>query len=162
MHLNHISKLFFFLSFVALTLLGCESIKDSPTSFEYVDNLSLSKTILSTPDIVVTTTSDVADFSGNQQIDDLPGNDGLVSLREAIIAANNTVGPNVIGFNIPTSDPGFYNKVFTIKPSDKLPDLIGGETIINGFTQTDFTGDTNPEGPEIELVHSFINSYTLE
>lgn len=50
--------------------------------------------------IVVTTLTDTADppFDadgpcGTGTVDDLPGADGLVSLREAIIAANNSLAP---------------------------------------------------------------------
>ena len=55
--------------------------------------------------IVVTTLDDIADppFDadgpcGTGTINDLPGTDGLVSLREAIIAANNTSGADTITF----------------------------------------------------------------
>src|SRR5919108_5309171 len=57
--------------------------------------------------IVVNTTSDVEDFGGAKTVANLPGPDGVVSLREAVTAANNTAGPNTIAFNIPTTDPGF-------------------------------------------------------
>src|SRR5919109_1710990 len=60
-----------------------------------------------TSTIIVNATSDREDFGGAQQIGDLPGPDGRVTLREAITAANNTPGPQTIAFNIPTSDPGF-------------------------------------------------------
>ena len=108
----------------------------------------------SAPDILVNTTSDVVDFGGGFQVADLPGSDGLVSLREAIIAANNSPGPQVIGFNIPTSDPGFDGTVFTIRPISDfsgLPPLSDGGTKIDGATQTAFTGNTNPAGPEVVL-----------
>lgn len=48
-------------------------------------------------DLFVNTTSDVADFGGDQQLPDLPGPDAVVSLREANMAANNTSGLQVIG-----------------------------------------------------------------
>jgi len=41
-----------------------------------------------TSTIVVNSTSDIEDFGGAQQIGNLPGPDGLVTLREAITAAN--------------------------------------------------------------------------
>jgi parallel beta-helix repeat protein len=106
-----------------------------------------------TPDIIVNTTSDVIDFSGNQQVADLPGIDGLVSLREAIKAANATPGPQVIGFNIPIDDPGFGENVFTIKVKTNFPldPLMDNGTTIDGSTQTSFTGDSNPDGPEIVI-----------
>lgn len=106
----------------------------------------------STPDIIVNTTSDVADFGGPQQVDDLPGPDGVVSLREAITAAENTPGPQVIGFNIRTNDPGFDGMVFTIVPLSELPPLLVGGTTIDGTTQTASTGNTNLSGPEIVVT----------
>ena len=109
----------------------------------------------SAPDILVTTTSDSFDFGGAQQVADLPGPDGVVSLREAITAANGTPGPQAIGFNIPTSDAGFDGTVFTIKPLSDLPPLSDDGTKIDGATQTAFTGDTNAAGPEIVLNGGF-------
>src|SRR5713101_2258917 len=57
--------------------------------------------------IVITTLTDTADppFNadgpcGTGTISDLPGADGLISLREAIIAANNTPGADTITFSI--------------------------------------------------------------
>ena len=46
--------------------------------------------------ITVTTLNDDSDFSGLQQVNDLPGPDGRVSFREAVTAANNTPGPQTI------------------------------------------------------------------
>lgn len=112
----------------------------------------------STSDITVNTTSDLADFGGAQQVSDLPGLDGLVSLREAIIAANGTPGPQVIGFNISTSDPGFDGTAFTIRPLSNLPALDGGGTTIDGATQTDYTGNTNTAGPEVVLNGGLIST----
>jgi hypothetical protein len=55
--------------------------------------------------IVVTTLDDTADspfdadgLCGTGTINDLPGNDHLISLREALIAANNTMGADTITF----------------------------------------------------------------
>jgi hypothetical protein len=102
-------------------------------------------------DIDVTTTADKIDFTGEQRIADLPGPDGVVSLREAIIAANNTIGPQTIGFRIPTTDPGFDGAAFVIYPRNDLPNLSDGGTTIDGSTQAAFSGDTNTMGPEIVL-----------
>jgi hypothetical protein len=110
-------------------------------------------------DINVTTTSDAADFGGTQQVVDLPGSDGLVSLREAIIAASNTSGPQIVGFSIPTSDAGFDGTVFVIQPTSNLPVLFGGGTTIDGSTQASFSGDTNPAGPEIVLDGSLLDEF---
>ena len=78
------------------------------------------------------------------------------SLREAIEFANINVGPDTIVFNIPTSDPGFDGTVFTIQPLSALPALTDDGTFIDGSTQTVFTGDTNPAGPEIVINGSLI------
>jgi len=117
--------------------------------------LPRSATAQSNPvDIIVNTTSDVADFGGAQQVSDLPGPDGLISLREAILAANNTPGPQVIGFNIPTSDPGFDGAVFTIEPLSPYFTLADGGTMIDGTTQAAFMGQANAAAPTIVLKGS--------
>lgn len=131
--------------------------------------------------LVVTTTSDNNDsgiVSGNSAFDAEwlsahLGADGKVSLREAIIAANNTAGANMIGFAIPTGDPGYdaLRGVFTIAVTSTLPTLTDDGTVIDGTTQATNMGDTNPgqlgtggtvgvdglalnmvDRPEIELV----------
>lgn len=113
--------------------------------------------------IIVNSTTDVADFGGAQQVSDLPGPDGKVSLREAIIAANNTPGPQTIAFNIPTTDPNFNRNGFpgvfliTVGQTPQYT-LTGDETTIDGTTQTAYTGDTNPNGPEIHLYASPITN----
>jgi hypothetical protein len=63
--------------------------------------------------------------------------------------------PTSVVFNIPTSDPGFANNVFTIKPTYLLV-APGAGTTIDGATQTAFTGNTNPYGPEVVLDGSQI------
>ena len=63
--------------------------------------------------------------------------------------------PTTVVFNIPTSDPGFANNVFTIKPTYLLV-APGPGTTIDGSTQTAFTGNTNPSGPEVVLDGSQI------
>ena len=76
---------------------------------------------------------------------------GPGSLRQAIsdaLAHNST--PQIIAFQIPTSDPGFDGKTFTIRPLMQLPTLLGN-VVISGTTQAAFAGDTNPLGPEIVL-----------
>lgn len=73
-------------------------------------------------------------------------------LRQAILDANNSPEtPHTIVFNISTDDPGFDGVVFTIRPASSLPALSRGSTTIDGSTQTKFTGDTNPDGPEIVI-----------
>lgn len=138
----------------ALFALGCGEQGTAPPAQEEGPSLLAAA---SAPDIIVTTTLDVSDFGGGQ-VSDLPGPDGLVSLREAITAANNTSGPQGIGFNIPASDPGFDGTVFTIRPLSGLPDLTGGATTIDGATQTSFTGNTNPAGPEVVINGTLLSA----
>src|SRR4051812_4310875 len=73
------------------------------------------------------------------------------TLRDAIIQADNGVCsiPCSIVFNIPgpVPDSGY----FTIKPLSPLPPITWYATSIFGGTQTLFTGDTNPFGPEVEI-----------
>ncbi len=60
--------------------------------------------------------------------------------------------PTTITFQIPTSDPN-YNAgtgVFMIEPT-YIMTALGNGTTIDGTSQTAFTGDTNPDGPEIVL-----------
>jgi hypothetical protein len=149
---------------IIFCLFGCRKIgEESPaTAYNSNENQSLlsnttASSLSTKPDIIVNTTSDVADFNDPQQISDLPGPDGHVSLREAIIAANNTVGSQVIGFKIPKNDPGFDKIVFTIKPLSELPGLSVDGITINGDTQSNFTGNTNKVGPEIVIDGSLLD-----
>jgi hypothetical protein len=115
----------------------------------------------SVPTIVVDATADVVDFAGDQQMSDLPGPDGRTTLREAVVAANNTPGPQTIAFNIPLDDPGFSGSigvfVITLEQTSPLT-LTDDGTTIDGSTQTAATGDTNPFGPEVNVSTTPINS----
>jgi hypothetical protein len=76
---------------------------------------------------------------------------GPGSLRQAILNANaNNSTPQTISFNIPKTDPGFANGVFTIQPLSQLP-VLSQNITIDGTTQTAFTGNTNPYGPVVVL-----------
>jgi parallel beta-helix repeat protein len=140
----------------AVFALACGDHGTAPPLLE--EESSSTSSVFSSSDIVVTTTLDIADFGGAEQVSDLPGPDGRVTLREAITAANNTTGPQVIGFNIPTNDPGFVGGVFKIRPISELPDLTDDGTGINGATQTAFSGNTNPVGPEVALDGSLLSA----
>ena len=78
------------------------------------------------------------------------GDSGVGSLREAINYANLNAG-TTIRFKIPTTDATFSSGVFTLTPATALPTITANGTIIDGSTQTSFTGDTNLNGPEIAL-----------
>jgi uncharacterized repeat protein (TIGR01451 family) len=76
---------------------------------------------------------------------------GTGSLRQAILDVNTLCGfhePCEIAFRIPGPVPA--SGWFTIQPHTPLPGLSGNLTM-DGRTQTAFTGDTNVDGPEIEI-----------
>ena len=104
--------------------------------------------------IYVTTYEDDTDFAAPQQVAQLPGPDGVVSMREAVTAANNTPGPQTIGFQIPTSLWGLG----TVGPrlrNEGSPWVITDDGLtIDGTTQTAFTGDTNPNGHEVLFMNA--------
>jgi hypothetical protein len=82
------------------------------------DNVTLDASPVTLPPFVVTTASDLAD-GDTSSIDALRANrgaDGAISLREAILAANNTPGHDEIGFSIPGEG------AHTIAPLTPLPD----------------------------------------
>lgn len=81
--------------------------------------------------------------------------EGLGSLRQAIVDANTNPGLHIV-FNIPKTDSNFKDGSFVIQPVTPLPDITADGTVIDGTTQTAFTGDTNPAGPEI-VVQSGTN-----
>jgi hypothetical protein len=92
--------------------------------------------------VTVDTTSDSTDGDTSSIVALISdkGADGFISLREAIIAANNTVNagtPDEIQFNISVADPNFSlsgNNEFTILPSSALP-AITDALIFDGLTQ---------------------------
>lgn len=101
--------------------------------------------------VTVNTVEDVVDFSGAQQVTDLPGPDGKVSFREAIAAANNTAGPQTIAFAVPTSEWWLYNDRAMLKLEQSAFVVTGDGTTFDFTTQTGFTGNTNPNGWEVGI-----------
>ena len=93
------------------------------------------------PPFAVSTTNDVADgdTSSITALLNNPGPDGLISLREALLAANNTPGTSTIMFDIPGGG------VHTISVLRALPQ-VNTTTIIDGTTQPGYTSS-----PLIEL-----------
>ncbi len=110
--------------------------------------------------ISVSTVNDVVDFGGLQRVSDLPGPDGKISMREACIAANNTPGPQTIGFRLAVGQWG-AGVVGPVIVNAGVPFRITDDgTTIDGTTQTAFTGDTNPNGAEV-LFHSTVSNPAL-
>ncbi|NND97431.1 MAG: cadherin-like domain-containing protein, partial [Pirellulaceae bacterium] len=91
--------------------------------------------------VTVDSTSDISDgdTSSITALSNSPGEDGAITLREAIIAANNTLGGDEIAFNIPGTGP------HTIQPTSQLPDITDTVTI-DGYTQSGAAANTNPVG----------------
>ena len=87
---------------------------------------------------------------------------GPGSLRSALVYAFDRANSSpplstTIIFQIPTSDPGFDGKVFTIKPTWGLF-ALAANTTVDGTSQSAFTGNTNPAGPEIVISGSALQS----
>ncbi|HYC58564.1 MAG TPA: right-handed parallel beta-helix repeat-containing protein [Thermoanaerobaculia bacterium] len=74
---------------------------------------------------------------------------GPGSLRAAIEEANALAKPSKIVFNLPTPVPA--EGWFTIIPESPLPPITTSSMFVDGKSQTRFTGDTNPRGPEIAI-----------
>lgn len=78
---------------------------------------------------IVTTNLDIIDAPDLSSIDALtndPGQDGAISLREAVTAANNTVGQDTIAFESNVTQPIRP----TLTPDLTLSDLTGGTTLV--------------------------------
>lgn len=100
----------------------------------------------------------IFDVPDTATVADLPGPDGHVSFGEAMVAANNTPGRQTVAFAIPTSEwthsPEYYPGravIFGWVPNMSAND----EVTIDGTTQTVFTGDTNPDGWEVQFLTEF-------
>ncbi|MBN1781154.1 right-handed parallel beta-helix repeat-containing protein [bacterium] len=92
-------------------------------------------------------------------VNTLDSGDG--SLRQALTDANAHQGEDEIVFHIPISDAGYdnVNGVWTIRPQTALPQITDHGLVIDGRTQAVFIGsDTNPEGPEIELDGTLVQT----
>lgn len=82
-------------------------------------------------------------FVVNTTLDTVNPNDGLLSLREAILAANASPGQDQIRFNIPGAG------ALVIQPSTPLPAILDS-TIIDGFTQP----GTTPNGADAGFLNA--------
>jgi hypothetical protein len=97
--------------------------------------------------VVVTSTSDAVDgdTSSISNLNASQGADGVISLREAMTAANNTTGADRIHFNIPVAtDPGCNvdSGVCTIQPGGVGLPTVTQPVTIDGTTQPSF--ETTP------------------
>src|ERR1044072_1495977 len=101
--------------------------------------------------ITVNPLDDVTDFTGAQQVGDLPGPDGRVSFREAVTAANNTTGPQTSAFAVSPSGFWLIAGVGLLRLEEGAFSLTDSGTTIDFSTQTTNIGDTNPNGPEVGI-----------
>src|SRR5215211_5282140 len=76
--------------------------------------------------VTVTTLADVTDFVSPQTVASLPGPDGKVSFREAVLASNNTAGPQTIAFAIPQSEWWLIPQIALLRLEDG-PFFITGD-----------------------------------
>ena len=112
--------------------------------------------------VTVNTVEDLVDFGGAQRVADLPGPDGRVSFREAVIAANNTPGPQTIEFAIPTADFWLISNMALLKVENSPGGfwLTDNGTTVDFSSQTRRVGDTNPDGNEVG-IYSLMSNFTL-
>jgi parallel beta-helix repeat protein len=85
--------------------------------------------------------------------------DGIGTLRDAIRDANvscSQAQPCRVIFNLEPLQ--LTNGVATIRPETPLPVIKATVVTIDGKSQTDFAGDTNPAGPEVELSGAKLTS----
>jgi hypothetical protein len=107
--------------------------------------------------VTVDTAADTVDFGGARMVADLPGPDGRVSFREALMATNNTTGPQTVAFAVPQNE-WWYSNVKAMLENDGGTFVVSDdETTIDFMTQTAFTGDTNPNGRECGVKGTFPN-----
>ena len=143
---------------MAYSIITDSSVSDDP-KYNGLNPLDVSVTNIDNDDyntVYVDTASDVVDGSTTSLTDLIhnKGDDGKISLREAILAANNTPngvgGPDRICFNIPGSG------VHTISPGSVLPSMTD-VTILDATTQSGYAGT-----PLIEINGSAAGDYGLK
>jgi len=102
--------------------------------------------------VTVTQLEDADDFGGSRMIADLPGPDGLVSLREAVTAVNNTAGAHRIEFAVPV-DPG--DPLGTLLRNDGPSFVLTRDnTTVDFLSQAVFMGDPDPAGPGLGILNT--------
>lgn len=107
--------------------------------------------LVSAQTVTVNTLEDRTDFGGARRTDDLPGPDGKVSFREAVIATNNTTGPQTIKFAIPREEWWLVDDLALLKLEDGIFGIRDDATTVDFLSQRDYTGDTNPNGNEVGI-----------
>lgn len=109
--------------------------------------------------ITVTTLNDVTDTGAAVTVVGLPGPDGVVSIREAVYAANNTPGPQTIEFAIPESEFWTGDGIALLRLEYGPWVVTDDETTIDFLSQAINVGDTNPTGPEVGAYGFQVNGW---
>jgi CSLREA domain-containing protein len=102
-----------------------------------------------------TVTASTFTVNSTDDTDDGKCNVAHCSLREAMSGANANSGGDTIEFDIPKTDSGYsvgVSGTWTISLTSALPNITDHETTIDGLSQALNQGDTNPDGPEIEIT----------
>lgn len=143
-------------------LRGSQSAKGSATARRLIGLVVLAAASAANAQQVITvnTINDTVDFLAPRQLQNLPGPDGLISFREAVLAANNTSGPQTIEFAIPTSQfPG--QGVAMLRLEDGPFFVTAPGALVDFSSQTTNIGDTNPNGPEVGIFGFEPNGYGI-
>ncbi len=109
--------------------------------------------------IVVNTLEDVYDTGTAATVADLPGPDGVISMREATYAANNTPGPHTIEFAIPTAEFYLDTAIALLRLEDGPWVFTADDITIDFASQAQNIGDTNPDGPEVGIYGWEVNGW---
>ncbi|MGJ8635562.1 MAG: GC-type dockerin domain-anchored protein [Phycisphaerales bacterium] len=125
----------------------------------YISTLTVISTVSLAQVITVNTIDDISDTLTTVTVEDLPGPDGKISMREATLAANNTPGPQTIEFAIPESEFWTGDGVALLRLEYGLWFITDDETTIDFSSQERNIGDTNPTGPEVGAYGFEVNGW---
>lgn len=101
--------------------------------------------------VTVTTLEDAVDVPPTATASSLPGADGRVSFREALLVTNNMPGPQTVAFAIPQSEWWLVGTYALLRLESGVFLVTDDGTTLDFSTQTAFTGDTNPNGMEVGI-----------
>ena len=100
--------------------------------------------------VTVDTTQDVSDTTGT--ISDLPGPDGMISLREAVTAVNATPGSHTIEFAVDRDPADPLNDLLRLEESAFVTVTRAGTTI-DFLSQARYEGAPDPTRPALGMIH---------
>lgn len=110
--------------------------------------------------VTVTTLFDISDVDLSAVLPQgLPGPDGVVSFREALAATNNAAGPQIVEFAIPQNEWWLLDDIALLELEDGPFLVTDDDTTLDFASQTDFTGDTNPNGGEVGIYGLEVNGW---